>query len=109
MTAIISEVTLGPLTQIPPGEGRVFEIIGQQIAVFHKRGGQVYATQAACPHRGGPLADGLLGGTTVVCPLHSRKFDLVTGTPIEGECGITVYPARLNDHGEIVVTLGGEA
>ena len=99
------EVNLGPLSGIPPGEGRAFDAFGERIAVFHTRAGLVFAVQAACPHRGGPRADGLVGGTTVVCPLHSRKFDLVTGQGSPGECGIRTYPVRLDEGGKIVLTL----
>ncbi|MEO7910676.1 MAG: Rieske 2Fe-2S domain-containing protein [Roseiflexaceae bacterium] len=102
---IANEIALGPIGQIPPGEGRNFEVQGQRIAVFHTRIGEVFATQAECPHRVGPLADGLLGGTTLVCPLHAWKFDLATGAALFGDCGITTYPARLNEDGDLALTL----
>jgi nitrite reductase (NADH) small subunit len=99
------EYRLGPLSEIPPGEGREFDIAGQAIAVFHTRGGDgVYATQAFCPHRQGPLIDGLIGGTTLLCPLHAWKFDLKTGEALMGTCGLETYPVRL-DGDEIVLTL----
>jgi nitrite reductase (NADH) small subunit len=106
-----AEHCLGPLSQIPEGEGRTFLVPpgGQgraaqvALAVFHLRNGAVHATQAACPHRGGPLADGLLGGTTVICPLHSRKFDLSTGAALSDGCGIATFPARVTDTGLIMV------
>src|ERR1044071_7787515 len=60
------EVTIDAVSSIPPGEGRTFEVGSLRIAVFHTRHGEVFATQAECPHRGGPLADGLLGGSTLV-------------------------------------------
>ena len=64
-----TEVLLGPLTQIPPGEGRVFSVGGEDVAVFNTRTGGIYATQAECPHRQAPLADGLIGGTTSDVPV----------------------------------------
>jgi nitrite reductase (NADH) small subunit len=103
------EVTLGALGQIPPGEGRNFEVEGRRIAVFHTRAGEVFATQAECPHRVGPLADGLLGGAMLVCPLHAWKFDLRTGQALYGTCDLTTYPVRLNEAGEIVLTLDSES
>ena len=102
------EVSLGSLGQIPPGEGRNFEVQGLRIAVFHTRTGEVFATQAECPHRVGPLADGMLGGTTLVCPLHAWKFDLRTGQALYGSCDLTTYPARLTPEGETVLTLESE-
>jgi nitrite reductase (NADH) small subunit len=98
-----AEHSVCALSDIPPGEGRLFEVAGKQIAVFHMRSGEVYATQAECPHRGGPLADGLTGGTTLVCPLHDRTFDLKTGQGIGNDQCLTVYPARVADGGKIVV------
>jgi nitrite reductase (NADH) small subunit len=50
-----TEVTLGPVDLIPAGEGRNFDVAGQRIAVFRSRSGHVFAVQAACPHKGGPL------------------------------------------------------
>ncbi len=102
------EHTLGSLAQIPLGEGRNFQVAGTEVAVFHTRAG-VYATQAECPHRQGPLADGLLGGATVICPFHAWKFDLTTGAPLMGQCAIQTYPVRLTEGQELVLTLDGAA
>ena len=66
----------------------------------------MFATQADCPHRGGPLADGLLGGHTLICPLHALKFDLASGRALDGSCTLRTYPARLGDSEQIVVELG---
>jgi len=95
-------VNIGPLSQIPPGEGRNFEIGGVRVAVFHTRAGQVFATQAACPHKGGPLADGLTDGASVVCPLHDRVFAFATGAG--ADCSISVYAAVVTQAG-VVVTI----
>jgi nitrite reductase (NADH) small subunit len=101
----MAELTLCPLTAIPLGEGRTFDALGENIAVFRARSGSVFAVQAACPHRAGPLADGLFGGTTLICPLHGWKFDLSTGDPLFGDCGLKTYPVRVDEAGQIVVTL----
>jgi nitrite reductase (NADH) small subunit len=77
---------LGPSSLIPSGEGRVFEVGTQRVAVFRTRHGELFATQAECPHRGGPLADGLVGAGRVVCPLHAFQFDLRTGEPVRNSC-----------------------
>jgi len=101
----MAELEIGPLTAIPPGEGRAVDALGQKIAIFHARSGSVYAVQAECPHRKGPLAEGLIGGTTLICPLHSWKFDLATGEALFGECGIKTYPVRVNEAGWIILTV----
>jgi nitrite reductase (NADH) small subunit len=100
-----AEVMVGLVEAIPAGEGRNFEVSGERVAVFHTRTGQVFATQAECPHKGGPLADGLLGGTTLVCPLHAWKFELGSGEPLLGACAIKTYPTRLDESGRVFVTV----
>jgi nitrite reductase (NADH) small subunit len=99
------EINLGPVGQIPVSEGREFVVEGRRIAVFRPRGSDVYATQADCPHRAGPLADGLVGGTTVICPYHAWKFDLKTGLPLLGEGCLTTYPVRVTEEGDIHLTM----
>lgn len=99
------EVTLGPLTSIPEGEGRTFEIGGTRLAVFRERGGAVFATQADCPHKRGPLADGLLGAGTLICPLHSLKFDLATGKSANAECTLKTYATKVSPTGQLLVDL----
>lgn len=98
------DISVVALSDIPPGEGRTFQAAGERIAVFHARTGQVFATQAECPHRGGPLADGLLGGAMLVCPLHSWKFDLATGETTDASCRLRTYPVRI-EGGRIVLSV----
>jgi nitrite reductase (NADH) small subunit len=108
MTDQTVEVIVAPLDAIPAGEGRAFAVGDEQIAIFKTRSGGVFAVQAHCPHRGGPLADGLVGETTVVCPLHSSKFDLSSGKPLggpAGDCPIKTYPVRVDAQGRIVLTV----
>ena len=93
------------IESIPPGEGRTFDVSGQRIAVFRGRNGQVFATQAECPHKFGPLADGLLGGSTLVCPLHSWKWDLNTGAALQGDCPLQIYPVTVDSNGRIGIEL----
>jgi nitrite reductase (NADH) small subunit len=99
------QVRLGAIAAIPPGEGRNVRVGGIDLAVFHGRDGRAYVTQAECPHRKGPLADGLFGGTTLVCPLHEWSFDLHSGMALNGACGIRVYPCRVEDDGVVVVEI----
>ncbi len=79
--ATAMEITLGPVSAIPEGEGRTFDTGRYRIAVFRSRDGSVFATQAECPHRQDRSPMALLGGRTSICPLHSWKFDLATGRP----------------------------
>jgi nitrite reductase (NADH) small subunit len=101
----MAERILGPADQIPKGEGRVFEVDGLRVAVFHTRGGGIFATQAECPHRQGPLADGLTDENTVVCPLHDRVYDLRTGQELGADCALSVYPIRVDASGIMLIGL----
>jgi nitrite reductase (NADH) small subunit len=97
------EIRLAKVGDIPTGEARVFQVDGEKIAVFRTRGGEVYAVQAECPHRKGPLADGLLGGSTLICPLHGWKFDLKTGQALFGDCGLKTFSVTVNASQELVL------
>jgi nitrite reductase (NADH) small subunit len=93
---------LGRVDEIPLGEGRTFVAAGTQIAVFRLRDGSLHATQAACPHAGGPLADGQTDVNVLVCPLHQYAYRWSDGTSPNGAKPIRVFPVRDVD-GAIVV------
>lgn len=82
---------LGPVDQIPLGEGRAFGVDGEQVAVFRLRDGSLRALSAACPHRGGPIADGTIDRRVVICPLHQHAFDLQTGCSSTGAEPLRTY------------------
>ena len=80
----MTDVVVGSIDEIPLGEGRTFVVDGEQIAVFRLRDGSLRAIDAVCPHKGGPLADGLADDRVVVCPLHGHTFDMCTGSEASG-------------------------
>lgn len=83
---------LGPVSQVPVGEGRTFAVADSQIAVFRLRDGSLRALDAVCPHKGGPLADGLADESVVVCPLHGATYDMCTGVEAAGGTPVRSYP-----------------
>ena len=103
-TAVGTEHRLGPADQIPPGEGRAFAVDGRQIAVFRLRSGALHAVSAICPHKGGPLADGQIDGSIVLCPLHMNAYELATGCSTTGQPPLASYPVAV-DGGELVLTV----
>ena len=71
-------VRITGIENIPLREGRGVQIAGHDIAIFNL-GDRILAVENKCPHRGGPLADGIVSGSNVVCPLHAWKVDLASG------------------------------
>lgn len=81
---------------MPIGIGIAFDINQRSIAVFRTRTGAVHAVDNRCPHKGGPLADGIIAGSQIVCPLHAQRFSLLDGTCDAAEhCPVTAYTARV--------------
>jgi len=101
-------INLGPLERIPRGEGRAFDVSGCPVTVFRTRQDEVYATQAFCPHKQGPLADGFVGNGRVVCPLHAFHFDLKTGAPMGNDCqALTTYAVEVDAAGNLLLAHPG--
>ncbi|HYR39612.1 MAG TPA: non-heme iron oxygenase ferredoxin subunit [Methylomirabilota bacterium] len=74
----MARVRVGSTTDVPPGEGRVVEADGRTLALFNVSGA-FYALDNSCSHRGGPLGEGDLDGTVVVCPWHAWRWDVTSG------------------------------
>jgi nitrite reductase (NADH) small subunit len=94
--------TVGLIEDVPPGEGRAFAVAGTQVAIFRLRDGSLHATQAACPHAGGPLADGQTDVNVLVCPLHLFAYRWSDGASTSGAGPLRMYPVRERD-GYLVV------
>jgi nitrite reductase (NADH) small subunit len=92
---------------IPPREGRAVSLGDREIAIFNL-GDRFLAVDNQCPHKAGPLADGIVTGTSVVCPLHTWKISLVDGRVerpgMTGVQGVTAYETRV-DSGVVMVGL----
>ncbi len=69
---------------LPGGTARAVEAGGRKIALFNV-GGNFYATDGTCKHRGGPLGEGELDGCNVVCPWHGWEYDVTTGKNVDDE------------------------
>jgi len=82
--------------ELSPGQGKLVEVNQKRIALFNT-GGQFYAIDDICPHRGGPLSEGELEGETVVCPWHGAIFALRTGavTRPPAAIGVMTYETRV--------------
>jgi nitrite reductase (NADH) small subunit len=99
-------IWITPVENIPAREGRAVSVAGREIAIFNL-GHRFVATDNRCPHKGGPLADGIVSGDSVVCPLHAWRINLIGGA-VDRPAGLTecveTYPTFV-DNGIIVVGL----
>jgi len=99
---------------IPPREGRSVWVGAREIAIFNVADsstelgtGGFLATDNQCPHKGGPLCDGIVTGRSVVCPLHAWKISLESGAverPGRAGACVPTYPVRVED-GIVMVRL----
>jgi nitrite reductase (NADH) small subunit len=79
---------------VPPQEGKG----GVSIAVFRTADDAVFAVQDACPHKGGPLSQGIVHGHKVTCPLHGLNVDLTSGEAVAPDKGcVHRYPVKVED------------
>jgi nitrite reductase (NADH) small subunit len=84
---------------IPVREGRSVKVAGCEVAIFNL-GDRFLAIENRCPHKGGPLADGIVSGASVVCPLHAARVSLESGA-IAGSAGagacVKKFDVRVED------------
>ena len=91
-----SWVDIGPLDAIPQQGSRVVKGPAGCIAVFRTAADQVYAIDDRCPHKGGPLSQGIVHGSSVTCPLHGMVFSLETGKAQGADEGsVQTIPLRI--------------
>lgn len=83
------------LSEVPEGRGVVTRAAGKILSLFNI-GGQVYALDGLCPHKGGPLGEGYCENGKVYCPLHGWQFDIKTGACVDfPDRPAAKYPARV--------------
>ncbi|MEM1129854.1 MAG: nitrite reductase small subunit NirD [Pseudomonadota bacterium] len=89
-------IDVGPLEAIPARGARVLKTAAGCIAVFRTGDDEVYALENRCPHKGGPLAEGIVHGNQVTCPLHNFVISLETGAAQGNDSGqVATFPARI--------------
>ncbi|MBI3144503.1 MAG: nitrite reductase small subunit NirD [Pseudogulbenkiania sp.] len=91
--------TVCTINDIPKQGARVLKRAGQDdIAIFRAEDDFVFALVDRCPHKGGPLSQGIVSGHTVACPLHNWVVDLQTGEACAPDVGCTGHiPVRVED------------
>ena len=89
-------IEIGTLDAIPCLGARVVQTADCDIAVFRTADDRVFALRDRCPHKGGPLSQGIVHGNKVACPLHDWKVHLDTGLAVEPDEGCAArYPVRI--------------
>lgn len=106
MLAADDWVRLCTIDEIPVLGARVVQIDGHDaIAVFRPASDRVFALRDRCPHKGGPLSQGIIAGDTVTCPLHGWNIALDTGQACAPDVGCArTYAVRV-DAGDIWLSL----
>jgi nitrite reductase (NADH) small subunit len=97
---------LGPLNSIPPRGARTVRVPRREIAVFRTASDEVFALENRCPHKGGPLSEGIVHGRKVACPLHNWIINLEDGEATGADKGCTrSFPVKV-ENGRIYLDMG---
>ncbi|MFC4075904.1 nitrite reductase small subunit NirD [Salinithrix halophila] len=92
----VKKVSIGHMKDFPVQAGKKVHVNGVEIAVFRLLNGDIRAVENRCPHRGGPLSEGMVSGDFVFCPLHEYKVDLCDGQVQEPDAGcVRTYPVEV--------------
>lgn len=89
---------IGPVDQITPGNARTLPVMGgEEIAIFRTLAGEFHALVNKCPHKHGPLSQGIVHGGVVTCPLHNWNISLKTGEALGEDKGcVPVIPLKVD-------------
>jgi len=97
-------VDIAALDDIPPQGARVVRTAQGCVAVFRTADDRVFALEDRCPHKGGPLSEGIVHGTSVTCPLHNWVFDMNSGVAQGADEGmVRTFPVRV-EAGRVLIS-----
>ncbi|TGN42168.1 nitrite reductase small subunit NirD, partial [Paracoccus liaowanqingii] len=96
-------IDIAALEDIPPQGARVVRTPQGCVAVFRTADDRVFALDDRCPHKGGPLSEGIVHGTSVTCPLHNWVFDMATGQAQGADSGTVATHAVRVEGGRILL------
>jgi nitrite reductase (NADH) small subunit len=89
-------IEIGRIEDVPQRGARLVRMSGVPVAVFRTVDDEIFALVDRCPHRGGPLSEGIVSGRSVTCPLHNWVIDLVSGRAQEPDVGCApTVPVRV--------------
>jgi nitrite reductase (NADH) small subunit len=96
-------IDIGKLEDIPVRGARVVKTAEGCVAVFRTAENEAYAVDDRCPHKGGPLSQGIVHGRAVTCPLHNWVIDLVTGDAQGADTGSVKTIPLKTDTGRLLL------
>ncbi len=101
--AAASWIDIGALDDIPLNGARVVKSAAGCIAVFRTVAAEVFAVDDRCPHKGGPLSQGIVHGKSVTCPLHNWVIGLDSGKALGADVGAVRTIAVKVERGRILL------
>jgi nitrite reductase (NADH) small subunit len=108
MKSMSDWIDIGRVEDIPLQGARVVRTPLGDIAVFRTIHDEIFALRDRCPHKGGPLSQGIVSGKTVTCPLHNWNVSLDTGEAVAPDRGCAGhFPVRVVE-GKIALLLPAE-
>ncbi|MBB3390719.1 nitrite reductase (NADH) small subunit [Rhizobium sp. BK275] len=96
---------IGDISDIPLRGSRCVKTPHMNIAVFRTSEEEVYAIENRCPHKGGPLSEGIVHGNAVTCPLHNWVISLETGKALGADDGAVRTIPLKNEGGTLYIAL----
>jgi nitrite reductase (NADH) small subunit len=97
---------VGAIDEIPQRGARCVRTPQGRIGIFRTHDDRVFAIEDHCPHKGGPLSQGIVHGAAVTCPLHNWVISLETGKALGADEGaVRTIPVRV-EHGRVAIALG---
>lgn len=98
-------LAIGNIADIPLRGARCVKTPQGKIAVFRTAENEVFAIEDHCPHKGGPLSQGIVHAKAVTCPLHNWVISLETGKALGADEGAVKTIALRNDGGALFIAL----
>jgi len=99
-------IQIGHLEDIPRQGSRVVQTSTGEIVLFRSLDDQVFALENRCPHKGGPLSQGIVHGKRVTCPLHNWVIELESGNAVAPDVGCARHHEVRVTHGVVFLEVG---
>lgn len=104
MEKLVNKVFVAKINELPEKLGRTVTIGEQELAIFKLESGDVRVIENRCPHKGGVLAEGMVSGEHVFCPMHDWKISVVDGKVQEPDVGcVQTFDVEIKDEDVYVI------